>query len=294
MYFKSMPKLLYSTSLGIKNFKLATNIFAKTKFFDNVLNNTNLYYQYTVKDNEKPEDIAYKIYGDSKRHWIILLANGISDPQYDWVLGQRQLEAYINKKYSSVVLQLDQSESYPANYIVGETVYQGGNSYDEASTSATVYAYNSTNKTLSIKFPTEVFANATIVTGVTSNQKHNTVSVTYNNDGYLWASNTTSHYQVTEVKYNSFDKINTTKKYKVSSKDYNFSTDTVFNRNTSISYSNNYAMSDGTTLTVETSIAPQTYYDYELQLNEEKRNVKLPKPEYVSSIEEQYKILMRT
>jgi hypothetical protein len=145
-----------------------------------------------------------------------------------------------------------------------------------------------------VKFPTDVFSVESAVVGVSSNQSHSITSITYNNDGYEWASNTTSHYQVTETKFNSFDKIRTTNKYKVSAKDYNNSTDTVFDRNTNTTYSNSYAVNDGTTLTIETNVQPKSYYDYEIELNEEKRNVRLPKQEYVASIEEQYKILMRT
>lgn len=293
MYFKNLPKLLYSTSLGVKNFKLATNILTKTQFVKDVLENTDLYYDYNVKDNEKPEDIAYKLYGDSKRHWIILLANQITDPQYDWVLGKNAFEEYVNKKYSSILLSLKTTESYPVGYTVGETVYQGGDTVDKANTTATVVAYDSGLKTLQIKFPNQVFANAETVTGVTSAQTHTVIALTYNNDGYNWASNTTAYYRVTEIKYNNIDNQKTTNKFFVSTSDYNFATDAVINRNTNTSYTNNYTLGDGSVLTIETTVAPLTYYDYEVELNEEKRNIILPRPEYITAVEDQFKRLMR-
>lgn len=294
MYFKNLPKLLYSTSLGVKNFKVATNILAKTQFIKDVLENTDLYYNYDVKDNEKPEDIAYKFYGDSKRHWIILLANEITDPQYDWVLSKKAFDEYINKKYSSLELSLKTTESYPTGYTVGETLYQGGDRIDKSNTTATVVAYNSGTKVLQVKFPQQVFANGETVTGVTSAQTHTVVAVSYNNDGYNWSSNTTAYYRVTEVKYNNFDNEKKTNKYFVSASDYNFSTDAVVNRNTNTSYTNNYTLNDGSILTIETTVAPLTYYDYEVELNEEKRSIVLPRKEYVSAIEDQFKRLMRT
>ena len=103
-YFSSFPKLLYSTSLGVPNPKGAVNIIAKVNFLSEVANNTSIFYDYTVKDGERPEDIAEKMYKDSKKHWIILLSNNITDPQYDWALSSRALEDYINKKYCSFSL----------------------------------------------------------------------------------------------------------------------------------------------------------------------------------------------
>jgi hypothetical protein len=132
------------------------------------------------------------------------------------------------------------------------------------------------------------------VTGATSNITHTIVASTINNDGYNWASNTTSHYKVTEVSYNNYDQVRTTKTYKVSAKDYNFSTDTVTNRNTNTSSSTSYLLNDGSTLTVQTTVAPVTHYDYEVELNEAKRRIKLVKPEYISRINAELIRLMRT
>jgi hypothetical protein len=292
-YFKNLPSLFYSTSLGVKNFKLVTNILAKATFIDNILDNSNMYYPYDVKDGEKPEDIANKLYKDPQYHWIILISNKITDPQYDWVLSQAQFADYINAKYSSLKFNLKSTETYPTAYTVGEQVFQGS-TIDKSSCQATVVSSNTVNKTLTINFANEVFANAANVTGATSNITHTIVASTINNDGFNWASNTTSHYKVTEVSYNNYDQVRTTKTYKVSAKDYNFSTDTVTNRNTNTSSSTSYLLNDGSTLTVQTTVAPVTHYDYEVELNEAKRRIKLVKPEYISRINAELIRLMRT
>ncbi len=290
-YFSNFPKFLYSTSLGVKNFVLATNIIAKVNFLSETINNTSVYYTYSVKDGERPEDIANKMYGSPLKHWIVLMSNNIVDPQYDWVMSMSAFEEFVNKKYSSITFNLDPAGSFASSYVNGEKIYQGQN-YSDASCIGTVVSSNNTAKTVTINFADQVFANSANVTGATSNVSHKVVGVTYNNDGFQWASNTTNYYQVTEVSYNSFDKIKKTNKYKVSTQDFNFSSNTVISRNTNISYTNNYSLVDGTTLTVETTIAPVSYYDYELNLNEEKRNVIIIKPEFVPTIENQLKTLM--
>lgn len=290
-YFKEFPKLFYSTSLGLKNFKSVTNIFANVKFLRDVLLNTDVYYNYDVKDGERPEDIAHKLYKDSEKHWIILLANNVVDPQYDWVMGQQQFDSYINKKYSSVTVQLPTTDGYASNYIVNEVVYQG-DTLSDANMTAQVAAFNSGTKALQLKFPSQTIANAQAITGVNSLENHKVLSVTINNDGYNWASNTTAHYAVTETKYNSYDKTQTKTSYIVSNYDYLFSTDTIVTRTLGTTTSTT-TLEDGTSLIVETVVAQKSYYDLEVEQNEAKRKIKLPKPEYITVIDQQFKRLMR-
>lgn len=292
-YFSKFPKFLYSTSLGVPNPKAAVNIIAKANFLSETINNTSIFYEYSVKDGERPEDIAAKMYKDPLKHWIVLLSNNITDPQYDWVLSMRAFEDYINKKYSSITFALNPSETYNVSYTVGETVYQGS-TIDKADCIGTVVAYNGTSKTLTIKFADQVFANNANVTGASSNVTHKVVGITYNNDGFNWASNTNYYVQVTEVASNNVDSKKTTTKYQVSANDYNWSTDTIFAINTNTSYSNNYTLVDGSVLTINTTIAPVTYYDHELNLNEEKRNIIIIKPTFVPSIEQELRKLMST
>lgn len=290
-YFKEFPKLLYSTSLGLKNFKSVTNIFANVKFLRDILLNTDVYYTYDVKDGERPEDIAHKLYKDSEKHWIILLANNIVDPQYDWVMGQQQFDSYINKKYSSVTVQLPTTDGYASDYILNEVVYQG-DSLSNSSVMAQVASFNSGTKTLQLKFLSQTIANVEMITGVTSLESHKINSVTINNDGYNWASNTAAHYSVTEVKYNSYDKTKTTTNYNVSSYDYNFANDSINARPLGTTTTSTL-LQDGTTLYIETTVATKSYYDVEVDQNEAKRKIKIPKAEYVTVIDQQFKRLMR-
>lgn len=288
-YFKYLPKLLYSTSNEIPNYKLVSNVLAKSTFITDILNNTSIYYPYDVQEDEKPEDVSYRFYKDVSKYWIVLLSNNIIDPQYDWVLSSRAFNDYINAKYSSLTLTLNPTETYLGDYINGEVVYQG-NSIDSSSATATLINYNSTNKTMKIKFPDEVFANSANVSGVTSTQSHKIISVASNNDGYNWAVNTTSHFIVTETKFNSYDQIKTINTHKVSANDYNHSTDTVFdaNRTVETNSTESHTLSDGTTLTIQTSSKPINHYDYELELNEAKRHIRIIRPEYIASIETEF------
>ncbi|NBR22608.1 MAG: hypothetical protein EBU08_02235, partial [Micrococcales bacterium] len=64
-------------------------------------NNTAVYYEYNIQDSDTPEIIANKFYGDSEKHWVVMMLNDIVDPQFDWPLDQRTIISYINEKYSA-------------------------------------------------------------------------------------------------------------------------------------------------------------------------------------------------
>lgn len=56
----------------------------------------------------------------------------------------------------------------------------------------------------------------------------------------------------------------------------------------------NLTLDDGNSITITTSKETKSYYDYEIEQNEAKRTIKLLKPEFVSSIEEEIKIVFNT
>jgi hypothetical protein len=57
---------------------------------------------YEIDGNDTPEIVAEKVYGDSGAGWIIIYANQILDPQFDWVLDDKAFNRYIDGKYGSV------------------------------------------------------------------------------------------------------------------------------------------------------------------------------------------------
>lgn len=296
-YFSKFPKVLYSINKEGNNAKIVPDMLSRVKFLDNIISNQNLFFKYEVKGGETPEQIAHRVYGNPEKHWIILLVNQMIDPQFDWPLGPFEFEKYIKQKYGSLNVSLKTSESYPTGYTVGEVAYQGS-TYDKSTAEGTVVAYNSGNKTLQIKFASQVLANGSNITGVSSAQTHTIVAISNNLDGYNWASNTVSHYQATEIRKNTDDpSFSETRKYRVTANTFNYATANVISINTNTSYSNTYnviSSVDGSNIqfTVATTIAPVTFYDYELELNEAKRKIVVPKSSIISSIENQFTALM--
>lgn len=97
-YFSKFPIVQYDL---LKNGSqdLVTNIFKRVKFLEDAKTNASVIFEYTVKDSDKPEIIADKIYGSVEYFWVIFLLNDIINPFDDWVKGTKELENYILKKY---------------------------------------------------------------------------------------------------------------------------------------------------------------------------------------------------
>ena len=99
LYFNSMPKILTPDVNG--DGILLTNLMTRSELIPSLLNNPMMFYKYDIQDGDTPEIVADKYYGDSYRYWIVLYANQILDPQWNWPLNNQQFDAYLTKKYSS-------------------------------------------------------------------------------------------------------------------------------------------------------------------------------------------------
>lgn len=97
LYFDSIPNIL--TPDGKGNLILLKNLMSRSEIITSLLNNPMLFYTYDIKEDDTPEIIAHKYYGDSYRYWIVLFANKIIDPQWDWPLTSNQFVKYLHSKY---------------------------------------------------------------------------------------------------------------------------------------------------------------------------------------------------
>ena len=100
MYFKSFPVIPYD-SVGDLQFKDVTNLLRRVGLRAKLKSNTSLYDTYDVKEGETPEMIAFKLYGDSELHWIVLMINDITDRYHQWPMNFSQFNEYLNDKYSN-------------------------------------------------------------------------------------------------------------------------------------------------------------------------------------------------
>lgn len=101
-FFDTFPKTRYDINKRkLSNFDTVTNITFRVGIIKSVLINTSSYFKYTITDQDKPEILADKVYGNPEAYWIILYANDMYDPYYDWPLNYLNFNNYIISKYGS-------------------------------------------------------------------------------------------------------------------------------------------------------------------------------------------------
>lgn len=102
-FFDYFPQLKYNVKKGqYPVYESATDIFFRIGMIEDTLRNTSSYGVYEIQDGDTPEIIASKFYDDVGGGWVILYANKIVDPQWDWPLNYQQFVNYIEGKYGSV------------------------------------------------------------------------------------------------------------------------------------------------------------------------------------------------
>lgn len=122
-YFESFPGTIYTFDKNTLNNQLVTNILARSTFLKEIANNSSVSYEYEVKETDTPEIIAYKIYGDANRSWIILLFNQIINPYYDFPLKNDALETFIQQKYNQTTNEALTTIHHYEKEVTKETFY---------------------------------------------------------------------------------------------------------------------------------------------------------------------------
>ena len=99
-YFSRFPMLVYDIT-GTEKYKLLPNILKRVKLRSGIRSGAFMFDNYDVADGERPEDIAFKLYGDPELHWIVLMTNNITDRFYQWPLTQPQFQEHLKDKYGA-------------------------------------------------------------------------------------------------------------------------------------------------------------------------------------------------
>jgi hypothetical protein len=149
MYFSKFPLLSYPTAIkDNRAYVVARNIIRRVALSEQTKNAAGVYIEYNVKDGEKPEHIADRIYGNPDDHWIVLLANEIINPHQDWYMSSSVFEEYVRKKYNGFALigQVNTVKSNFDDVAAGDTVYThslNSTSYNNVRKSSKIISVNS-------------------------------------------------------------------------------------------------------------------------------------------------------
>ena len=99
---KRLPDLFYNFSSRPldSDYLLVKNIWRRAQILVEYKTQVTLFTEENVRDGERPEDIATRLYRNPFYNWTILVINDITDVYSQWPKSVQQLQDFINQKYS--------------------------------------------------------------------------------------------------------------------------------------------------------------------------------------------------
>ena len=217
----------------------AKDIFRNIRVSEDAEEGITGYEYYYVGDQDRPDVLASKLYGDSTLYWLFWMVNPHLATYNDWPKSQRVLEKYIARKYSGKALVSNQQSDIVSNsdskFFQGEKVVGS-----TSSAFGFVTKIDPTNNQLVLNDIQGQFIVGETVTG----------------------SNSSKSFIINSVR--------------------NFSDSP-----------HHYEDSEGTKTTISTGNTPVSNFDYEQTFNDDKRNIKYIKLEFVPELLRQFKSMIR-
>jgi hypothetical protein len=108
-YFIKFPQIEYANATCV-------DITKRPILSDKLTLNPSVFEQYTIKYNTRPDIVAENFYDDSMYDWLVYLNNGIIDPYYGWTMDDNDFEQHIVNKYGSVAEAMKRIYLYKLNW----------------------------------------------------------------------------------------------------------------------------------------------------------------------------------
>lgn len=237
-FFDKFPTVAYSFgNTKYPDYQIITNILFRTAIVKDIITNASSYTKYVIRDGDTPEILADKVYKDAEAHWIILYANEIVDPQFDWPMADSVFKKYIVDKYRAMA-EADMGMALQDYQVVAWT--------QNISNEASVHHYEKVIKQVNLAEQTTSEVRQVI----------NKSKLTTNN---------------LSVPYDYYD---------------------ILPDEQGVTPINLTVRGQTVIQTVYRNLV--TYYDYENEINENKRNIRIIKREYYSQIVEEFNALTGT
>lgn len=131
-YFRNIPDFNYVSRLdgqkNISEYSLVKNLFKRAKIRDDIFNDLSYFTKYKVVGDDRPDQVAYELYGDSRYDWVVLLANNTMNVASEWPKDQISFYNYMIRKYGdeSKFNDVHHYETIDVVDSLGRTVIRGG------------------------------------------------------------------------------------------------------------------------------------------------------------------------
>ena len=163
--FREVSDLLYQSQQSNRNsaydFVKVKNLFRRAKIRDDFFRNATVFTKYKVIAEERPEQVAEKVYGSSTYDWLVLISNNIINTRTEWPLSDAEFSDYLERKYTEA--QLTSPHHYETTLVTdskGKMIIPAGKQVDPNFT----VSYIDLNNTKTDYFNADAFFNSSFST----------------------------------------------------------------------------------------------------------------------------------
>ena len=120
-YFRNLPNFEYISRINErktnKDFLTVKNLFRRPIIREDLFTNFMSFTKYRIVGDERPDEVAYDVYGESDLDWVVLLSNNIINVRDEWPLNQHDYRNYLIEKYGNDTDEIDKIKFYETKEI---------------------------------------------------------------------------------------------------------------------------------------------------------------------------------
>ena len=119
-YFRNLPDFEYvnRTKDGryLSNYTQVKNLFKKGKLREDIFQDLTVFEKYNIEGDDRPDNVAFKIYGNAQLDWVVMMSNNIINLYNEWPMSQQSFEIYLVDKYGTDE-KLNEVHHYESNEV---------------------------------------------------------------------------------------------------------------------------------------------------------------------------------
>ena len=103
-YFDLIPNFDYVSRLPdakISDYIRVKNFFRRANLREDIFQSLTFFTKYSVEGDDRPDNVAHKVYENSDLDWVILLANNITHIPTEWPMPQNDFDRFLLDKYDN-------------------------------------------------------------------------------------------------------------------------------------------------------------------------------------------------
>tara|TARA_B100000287_G_scaffold132080_1_gene124171 strand:- start:61 stop:732 length:672 start_codon:yes stop_codon:yes gene_type:complete len=119
-YFRNIPEFAYVNRDDPKStneYNLVKNFFKRAKLRDDIFENVAFFEKFIIKGDDRPDNVAFQVYGDPTLDWVVLMSNNIVNVQSEWPLSNENFYEYLIDKYENETKLYSGIHHYEANEV---------------------------------------------------------------------------------------------------------------------------------------------------------------------------------